>query len=126
MKEFESKSKIDELISSSIEKIKTLVEANTIVGDKINTDSGKVIIPISKISVGFVTGGGEYSDISTRRVATHYPMAGGSGGGMSVSPIGFIVDDGLDIRFVKINESNTYQTVLNFINSLISKIGEDK
>lgn len=124
MKEFEKNSKIEDLVDTSIDKIKTLVEANTIIGETIVTEDGKTIIPVSKISVGFVSGGGEYSDNSSRRVANHYPMAGGSGGGISVNPIGFLIDDGTSIRFINVGDTNAYQTVLNLINKLIDKIGE--
>lgn len=126
MKEFEKSSKIEDLVDTSVDKIKTLVEANTIIGDTIVTEDGKTIIPVSKISVGFVSGGGEYSDNSSRRVANHYPMAGGSGGGISVNPIGFLVDDGKTIKFINVGDTNAYQTVLNLINKLIDKIGEKK
>ena len=91
MKFYTTNETINDLISSSMEKIKTIVDSSTIVGEKVTTDDGTTIIPISKISVGYVVGGGEYADLSSRRVANHFPMAGGSSGGMSVTPVGFLV-----------------------------------
>lgn len=89
-KEYEATSSIENLLDGTIERIRTLVDANTIgIGEPVVSPSGSIIIPISKVAVGFVVGGGEYSDLSNRRVANHFPMAGGSGGGMSVSPVDF-------------------------------------
>ena len=122
MKEFNTGSGIEDIIKISLDRVKTLMETNTIVGQPISLKDGTSIIPISKASVGFVVGGGEYSDKSTRRVANHFPMAGGSGCGMSVSPVGFIVISGNDVRFVDIENKTMYQTILNLINKIISKV----
>ena len=122
MKEFNNDSNIETLIESSLEKIKTLMETNTIIGEPLKVDESTTIIPISKASVGFVAGGGEYSDKSTRRVANHFPMAGGSGCGMSVSPVGFIVIIDGDVKFVDVENKTMYQTLLNLLNKLIDKI----
>lgn len=100
MKEFEKESTIDKLIENTLSNLKTIVDNNTVFGDTIKTDDGTIIIPVSKISIGFVTGGGEYSDLSTRRVGNHYPMAGGSGGGISMTPLGFIVSTNSEVRFI--------------------------
>lgn len=122
MKEFDKNSGIDELIKISLDRVKTLMETNTIIGEQIKVDSKTTVIPISKASVGVVVGGGEYSDNSTRRVANHYPMAGGSGCGMSVTPVGFIVITQADVKFVDIENKTTYQTILNLVNKIISSI----
>ena len=75
------------------------------------------------MSVGFVVGGGEYADLSARRVANHFPMSGGSSGGMSVSPVGFLVVkvDG-SVDFVNVENKTLYQTFLNMFNSLLAKL----
>lgn len=122
MKEFDKKNNIEDLIKASVDKVKTLMETNTIVGETIEMPNGTSIIPISKVSVGFVIGGGEYSDKSARRVANHFPMAGGSGCGMSVNPVGFMVISKLDVKFIDIENKTAYQTVLNLINKVINKL----
>ena len=65
--EIKEQNKISELISESLESIKGLVDANTVVGTPINTPQGTVIIPISKISVGFAGGGNDYAGKNSRR-----------------------------------------------------------
>ncbi len=122
MKEFNNESSIDDLIKISLDRVKTLMETNTIVGEPININNSTTVIPISKASVGFVVGGGEYADKSNRRVANHFPMAGGSGCGMSVSPVGFIVIIDGNVQFVDIENKTMYQTILNLVNKLIDKI----
>lgn len=124
MKLYEEETKLNTMLKNSIDSIKTLIDTNTVVGEPIVTENC-TIIPISKVTVGFVVGGGEYSDNSTRRVANHYPMAGGTGGGMSVSPIGFLVDDGNDVKYINVEDKSMYQTILNLVNKLINKIGDD-
>lgn len=122
MKYYSSSDAINELISSSMEKIKTIVDSSTIVGEKVTTEDGSTIIPISKVSVGYVVGGGEYADLSSRRVANHFPMAGGSSGGMSVTPVGFLIETKGEINFVNVENKSLYQTVLNMFNALLAKV----
>ena len=123
MKIYTNSTSVNDLISSAVDKIKTLVDSGTIVGDKVETEDGTTIIPISKVTVGFVVGGGEYADLSARRVSNHFPMSGGSSGGMSVSPVGFLIikKDG-EVDFVNVENKSLYQTILNMFNSLLSKL----
>ncbi len=123
MKFYTNSTSINDLISSAMDKLKTLVDSSTIVGESITTPDGTTIIPISKVTVGFVVGGGEYADMSARRVANHFPMSGGSSGGMSVTPVGFLIirDDG-NVEFVNVENKSLYQTVLNMFNSLLQKM----
>ncbi len=122
MKFYTTNETINDLINSSMEKIKTIVDSSTIVGEKVTTDDGTTIIPISKVSVGYVVGGGEYADLSSRRVANHFPMAGGSSGGMSITPVGFLVITSSEVNFVNVENKSLYQTMLNMFNTLISKM----
>lgn len=123
MKVYTNSTSINDLIENSMEKMKTLIDCETIVGESITTQNGDIIIPISKVSVGFVCGGGEYSDLSARRVSNHFPMAGGSSGGMSVSPVGFLVlKISGEVDFVNVENKSLYQTILNMFNSIVSKV----
>lgn len=123
MRIYTNSTSINDLIEGAMDKLKTLIDSETIVGQAISTDDGTKIIPISKVTVGFVVGGGEYADLSARRVANHFPMTGGSSGGMSVTPVGFLIlkSDG-DVSFVNVENKTLYQTVLNMFNSLLSKL----
>ena len=124
MKFYSGNENINGLIENAMEKIKTIVDSSTIVGDKVETEDGTAIIPISKVTVGYVVGGGEYADLSARRVANRFPMAGGSSGGMSVTPVGFLVVANGDVKFINVENKSLYQTVLNMFNTLLNKINE--
>ena len=83
--------KIKEVMDSAMENLKPIIDSNIIIGKMISGE-GVSIIPITKVTLGFVAGGGEYySELKEIRKETEYPFSGGSGGGVSVSPIGFVV-----------------------------------
>ncbi len=125
MKYFDSNDNINNLINVAMDKIKTIVDSSTVIGEAVETSDGTTIIPISRVTVGYVVGGGEYADLSSRRVANHFPMAGGSSGGMSLSPVGFLIIKSGDVKFVNVENKTLYQTFLNLFNSILSKIDED-
>ena len=122
MKQFTNNDNINNLISTAMEKIKTIVDSSTVIGREVKTQDGTTIIPISKVSVGYVVGGGEYADLSSRRVASHYPMAGGSSGGMTMTPVGFLIINSEGVNFVNVENKSLYQTILNAFNSILSKM----
>lgn len=122
MKKYNQESSVGDLIGSAFDKIKTIVDTGTIVGEKLETSDGTVIIPISKVTVGYVVGGGEYADLSARRVANHYPLSGGSGGGMSVTPVGFLIESEGEFSFINVENKDLYQTVLNMFNAFLAEI----
>ena len=114
---------LNDFISTSISKVEDLVKSNTIIGDPIITPNNTIIIPISKVSLGYVAGGGQ---INSTEKKMPYPTCGGSGGGASITPIGFIVENNNSIKFIDVENKSAYQTVLNLVNSLISKMNNDK
>lgn len=111
-------------MDNAFTKIRALVDADTIIGNPVTTADGVTIIPVSKITMGFVTGGGEYSDMS-RENYTDYPFAGGSGAGVSVAPIGFIVNDGKTIKLVNVDDKNPFDKFLNLIPDIIEGITDN-
>ena len=100
---------VERIMDNAFTKIRTLVEAETVIGTPVVTADGVSIIPVSKITAGFLTGGGEYSDMS-RQTYTEYPFAGGSGAGVSVSPVGFLVSDGKTVKLVNVDENSRYRS----------------
>lgn len=125
MKIYGENETINELIENAMEKLKGLVDSSTVIGDKVETVDGTTIIPVSKVSVGYVVGGGEYADLSSRRVANHFPMAGGSSGGMSVSPVGFLIEKNGELSFVNVENKTAYQTILNLFNTILEKLKKE-
>ena len=68
-----------------------------------------------------MTGGGEYSDMS-RQTYTEYPFAGGSGAGVSVSPVGFLVSDGKSVKLVNIDDKNPLEKILDTVPEILDEI----
>ncbi len=83
----ENESSIKEIIRNSLEQVRTVIDADTIVGKQIVTPSGVVIIPISKVSMGFASGG---LDLPTGYDDGKKNFGGGGGTGVTVSPVGFL------------------------------------
>ncbi|MBO7341345.1 MAG: sporulation protein YtfJ [Clostridia bacterium] len=96
-----NENKLQDIIQTSLESLRTLVDSNTVIGNPINTESGTTIIPISKISMGFASGGLDYNGKSA---GTKQNFGGGGGTGLSISPVGFLTvkADG-SVEIVNIN-----------------------
>lgn len=92
---------IDKLIEGTIENLKSVVDSNNIVGKPI-VNGDLVVVPISKITFGFVVGGGEYGSVYDS--AHELPHANASGAGVNVQPIGFLVSDKNQVKFVSVEE----------------------
>jgi sporulation protein YtfJ len=83
---------IEALMKTTMESLKQMVDVNTIVGDPVETVDGTVIIPISRVTFGFASGGGEYEKKSEgKQGGDKLPFAGGTGAGVSVQPVAFMV-----------------------------------
>ena len=112
----EKNQKINSLIDSSLDKLDTLADVNTVVGKPIITASGLQIIPFSKVTLGNLSGGGEYGDVKVVKETDAFPFAGGSGAVISMKPMGFIIDDGRECRIMRVTEEP--------LDNLIERAGE--
>ncbi|MBR7037911.1 MAG: sporulation protein YtfJ [Oscillospiraceae bacterium] len=109
---------INGFMGVSMEQIHSLVDANTMMGDPIPCGNGTTIIPVSKISVGFASGG---SDLPTRTSKEFF--AGGAGGGMSVNPIGFLVVKNGDVQLMQLTmNADKGNVFLDMLPGLIDKL----
>lgn len=86
---------IESIMGTTMENLREMVDVNTVVGDAVQTPDGSTIIPISKVSFGFVAGGGEYETSPKPQPpalsSDVLPFAGGTGAGVSVCPLGFLI-----------------------------------
>lgn len=119
-------SKIESLIDVSLDKIRSLIDVNCVVGNAITMPDESTIIPISKVSVGFVSGGGEYNDLNAKRNSADFPMAGGTGGGFTVSPIGFFVVDKDKFKIIHADKSTAYLGLIKNATEVLKKFVEKK
>lgn len=124
MKKFDGENSINNLINETMLNMKSLTNSSTIFGEPTILPDGSTVIPVSKTTIGFVIGGGEYSDLSSRRVGVHYPMAGGSGGGISISPIGFLVSTANEIKFISSVNAAMMEKLIDKISKITSFLKE--
>lgn len=94
------------MIEAALENIKKVADANTVIGTPITLPDGVSVIPFSKVSVGFASGG---SDLEAKSETTKGPkFAGGNGAGLAVTPLGFIVVSGGDVRVIDLNTPTSF------------------
>lgn len=114
---------INKIMEEALNKIKSIIDVNTVIGTPMTTMDGLTIIPITKVCVGFVAGGGEYSqNIPPKKQKENYPFAGGSGAGFNVTPIGFLIGRDGNFKFISVENRNSFEKILKTINELIGKI----
>ncbi len=98
----EKENKLSEMVSSIMENLGTVIDTNTVVGKPVCTMDGSTVIPISKVTIGFICGGGEYGDVKFMKYDEPFPFAGGNGAILSMKPSGFLVDHGQGLKFVNV------------------------
>ncbi|WP_085991685.1 GerW family sporulation protein [Oceanobacillus senegalensis] len=115
---------IQGLMTTAMENLKDMVEVNTIVGDPVESPDGSIIIPVSKLGFGFAAGGSEFSP-SSQGEADTLPFGGGSGGGVSITPIAFLVLNKDGIKMVHLDQqTHLYEKMLNQAPQVVQKIQE--
>lgn len=112
---------INSLMDTTLKKIKDLVDVNTIIGDPITTPDGTTIIPVSKVSYGFASGG---SDLPTKKESKDC-FGGGSGAGVTINPIGFLTVHKGDIKLIPIEKyDGAMDRVVGMIPDVFDKVTE--
>ncbi len=108
---------INGFMGISMEKIRSMVDSNTMIGNPIVCDDGTTVIPVSKVAMGFASGG---SDLPTRTAKEYF--AGGAGAGISVKPLGFLsVKDG-EVKFINVPSKDEKGGFVDQIPGLIEKL----
>ena len=116
---------IDNMMQTTMESIRGMVDVNTVVGAPVMDQKGTTIIPISKVSFGFVAGGGEYAveDGKQKPVPTDiFPFAGGTGAGVSVQPVGFVVTD-KQVKMLPAQTTGAMERMVELLPQLIEELG---
>ncbi|PYI54992.1 GerW family sporulation protein [Paenibacillus flagellatus] len=125
---------IQGLMKTAMENIKEMVDVNTIVGDPVETPDGSVIMPISKVGFGFAAGGSEFAVEAEEernnagRTDAHnahvsLPFGGGSGGGVSITPIAFLVVGKHGVKVVPLdNQTHLYERLIDSAPQVVDKI----
>ena len=112
---------ISDLMTETMSKIKEMVDVNTIIGSPIVAADGTTVIPVSKVSFGFGAGGSEFA---SKHAASGSPLAfgGGSGAGVSVTPVAFLVVSNGNVRTVQLVEKvSAVDNVIASLPELVDK-----
>ena len=121
---------IEGLMTTAMNSIQDMIDVNTIIGEPIETSNNIVIIPISKVSFGFAAGGSEFKgetvDEYTKKdkeeaIQYRLPFGGGSGAGVSINPIAFLVIQADSVKLMPVNHSSSIDKLLDYIPDLMEK-----
>ena len=118
MDNMEKKTPLCDLMHSTMEKIHEMVDTNTIVGQPITTPDGVTLIPISKVSFGFGSGGGDYGKVQPK------DFGGGAGAGVKIDPVAFLVikEGTTRVLPVAVPASTTLDRVVEMVPDVIEKV----
>lgn len=114
---------LNEMITSSMAKIKDMIDVNTVIGDPITTPDGVMLIPITKVSVGYGGGG---SDFATKNYPANRDNAfgGGAGAGVTITPMAFVVIRGESVRMLPIAEpaSTSVDRIVEMVPDILDRV----
>ncbi len=120
---------IENILKTTMDEIARMIDVNTIVGDAVETTDGNVIIPISQVSVGFVSGGGEYaSDEKEKHTenasenTSNRPFAGGSGAGTCIKPIAFLVVNSNKVKVMPVHFNSIYDRLVELVPQVLEEL----
>ncbi|MDQ0884533.1 GerW family sporulation protein [Peribacillus sp. V2I11] len=119
---------IQGLMTTAMENLKEMIDVNTIIGDPVETPDGSLILTVSKVGFGFAAGGSEFmlngdSSGSGQGQSKEQPFGGGSGGGVSVTPIAFLIVNSNEVKMVHLDEStHLYEKILDLAPQAVDKI----
>lgn len=109
---------------TSMTSIESMVDVNTIIGESITTPDGTTIIPLSKVCFGFAAGGSEFNTnrLNKYSESSKLPFGGGSGAGVNITPVGFLViKDGV-AKVLNVNGINVVDRAVDIIPDIVNKI----
>src|SRR3954454_20750302 len=119
---------IQGLMTTAMENLKEMIDVNTIIGDPVETPDGSVIITVSKVGFGFAAGGSEFvlegsNGGSQGAEKPKMLFGGGSGGGVSITPIAFLIVNSQGVKMVHLDEStHLYERILDLAPQAVDKI----
>lgn len=116
------KNSLTELMQESMAKVREMVDTNTIVGQPIQTPDGVTLIPISKVSIGFGGGGGEFGN--KKAPAADPTLGGGVGAGVKIDPVAFLIvkDGSVRVMPVAVPATTTVDRIVEMVPDVVDKV----
>lgn len=118
---------ISEIVETAVSNLSKVAEVNTIIGKPLVTLDGTTILPISQVTFAFMAGGGEYGNKSAKKAfGSHLDsnFAGGSGGGATLTPVGFLVIDKDGVKVLDADKGNTFEKIFDVAKDVIKTFKE--
>lgn len=114
---------INDLMTTTMQKIREMVDVNTIVGQPISTPDGMMLIPVSKLSFGFASGGSDFVSKNHKPGDTN-TFGGGSGAGVNISPVAFLIVKGDSVRLLPVDPpaATTVDRVIEMVPDVVDKV----
>lgn len=110
--------KVQALITSAMGKIHEMADANAILGEPVKLEGGVTVIPVSKVSYGFAGGGSDLPSKSEKEL-----FGGGSGAGITVSPMGFLVISNGEVQLLQLNlDVSASSAIVNMVPEVFNKV----
>lgn len=117
------KQPIESIMTTTMENIRDMIDVNTIIGEPINTADGSTVIPVSRVSFGFVAGGAEYNACRIPASTDEkLPFGGGTGAGVTVQPLGFLVTNQEQVRLLPVQSYAPIDRIIELIPQAMSEI----
>lgn len=118
---------IESLMTTTMESIRDMVDVNTVIGEPVMAGDGSTIIPISRVSFGFVAGGGEYNiqqggKQQEASEQSDLPFGGGTGAGVTVQPMGFLVVGKDNVRLLPAQYSDTADRLVELVPQVLCEL----
>ncbi len=121
----EQKHPINDVLGLTMERLKQMVDVNTVVGTPITTPDGVTVIPISRVSMGFASGG---SDFSPKNLPANKDncFGGGSGAGVTITPVSFLIIHGDNVRIINANPvpDGVVEKAINMVPEIVDKVSD--
>ena len=123
---------IEGLMTTAMDSIRNMIDVNTIIGEPLETINNVIIIPVSKVGFGFAAGGSEFKGEAINeynkkekeeQIQYKLPFGGGSGAGVSINPVAFIVIQENNVRLLPIEHCSSIDRLLDYIPDFMDKIG---
>ena len=109
---------VQEIMASALEKMRDLVDSNTVIGSPINTQDGTTILPISKITFGFVSGGTDFASKTQKDL-----FGGAASSGASITPVGFLVIKDGSVKLMQLAEGGaTLDRLINMMPEVLDRV----
>lgn len=121
----QKQNQIQEIIEAAISNLRQVAEVNTIIGTPIISSNGATVLPVSQVTIGFVAGGGEYGNEKILKNSYSTQFAGGTGGGATLTPMGFLVLAENDIKMVKLCEQNNLEKFIDISKDFFERVTEN-